>query len=266
LTQAAPPGRRLSPLEEREKRRRRKLILIGSMAFVGVVAVVGGIYIIMTRRGADPVPQTRAPLQVSAKKGHYHTIAEAVKAAKDRDVIELADELHAESLELTKPRAITIQAKPGVKVVWVPTKPGEPLLRLQNAKNVHLNGKNLTLDGHVQGKKGVRVENLINIEYTCPGLILEDVQLQGFSKYGVAITNCAGSKEQPVRLVNLHIVGDRAEAAIYFNAFPNNRPEKNSFIHVESSCKFSGFDAGPAVSRRDNQVIDEDVIVPGGWK
>jgi serine/threonine protein kinase len=262
-TDTVTPGRRLSPLEEQERLRRRKLILIGAAAFLGVLVGVVIAYVIAIRSGGNSTPTPRAVLEVSTKKG-YRTIAHAMKEAKDHDIIELGDEIHAESLQLRKPPAVTLQAKAGVKVTWVPTNPGEPLLRLQNAKNFRLKGKNLTLDGNIRGKPGRRVENLIHVEFTCPGLVLEDAVLQGFANYGVAITNCAGSAELPIRLINLRIIGDKSEAAVYFNAFPDSVPAKNNHIHVEK-CTFSGFGEHP-IARRSNEVTEQDVKIPGDFR
>ncbi len=216
-------------------------------------------------------PLTPGPLEVGKTKT-YRTIAQALAQAQEGDVIELCDASHVESLIITPgnfrpgqpgapiPTGITIQTKPGATVVWSPASkdPKTPLLHLNQAKNFHLKGKNLTLDGTIDAAKNLRVQTLLFLSMHSPGMTLEDAHLQGFDKWGVHIMNCHGLAERPVRLAQLHIRGPKAEAGIFFDANDKIIPPFNDFIEIEG-CQFPGLDVHQAVTRKNTSVTGQNI-------
>jgi serine/threonine protein kinase len=246
---------------------RRLVITVAFLVFLSGVSFAVWQVLSKQRSGGD-TPTGRPPRIVSKDSPSarsYRSIREALSNARPGDVIELADERHVENLTIDPSRttAVTIQAKPGLDVVWSPATKDLPLLHLTSARGFKLKGKGLTLDGTVRGQT---VENLITIQLHCPGLVLEDAHLQGFSRRGIQIMNCWGEKGNPVRLSGLAIHGERAQAAIYLDATPQiQQPPYNDFIDIDSSCRFPGFAEDRAILRRDNTVHGSHITRPGTW-
>jgi hypothetical protein len=260
-------GSRRFQLATGDARRRRLIILIS--AGVGVLGLAIVLWAILRSGGGDSAGG-RPVLDVSKDpaQGRYRSIREALGNAKPGDVIELVDEQHVESLVIDPSRAtkITIQAKPGTQVVWSPSvkDPAQPLLFLSGAHGFRLNGKGITLDGTIDGKN--KLETLVSIQLHAPGLVLEGAELRGFAKRGVQIMNAWGEKGNPLRLVNLSIAGDNAEAGIYFDANPKVNPPYNDFVDIDASCRISGFSDDRSIARKDNTVNGSNVKRPGAWK
>src|SRR5262249_38611053 len=119
----------------------------------------------------------------------------------------------------------------GKPVLWrVPAQPreGEPLLRVNAIEGLRIRG--FTLDG--QG----RVKDLVILSGVCPGFTMEEVQLRGFTHYGLFLFNCEGRADKPVHLARLKIVrSNPREVGMFFDALPKVREGVNQHIVVEES-------------------------------
>ncbi len=254
----------------RPPRQRRRLFLVLTLG--GLVFVAATTFLIwqIVRSKTEPTPVARGPLEVGQAKT-YRTIAEALAHAQEGDVIELCDAAHVENLMVTptkaRPTGVTLQAKPGITVVWSPASkdPTTPLLYLAKAENFRLHGKNLTLDGTIDAATNLRVEKLLFLTLHSPGVTLQDAHLQGFEKWGVYIMNCQGLDKRPVRLARLHIRGDKAEAkGIFFDADNQVIPPVNDHIHIEE-CQFPGLDVPQAITRKNSSVTGKNIRA-GKWQ
>src|SRR5262249_23262028 len=142
--------------------------------------------------------------------------------AEPNDHIVLLDGEHREHLVVDGRSRIapkvTIEAAEGVAVVWSPPQAKVPqektlLLRVADVQDLRIKGIKLNGEG--------RLETLVLLTGTCPGLSLEDLTLEGFTRSGVAVTNCAGEEGRPVQLLRVvasATTKDLPEAALTFNA------------------------------------------------
>jgi hypothetical protein len=112
----------------------------------------------------------------------------------------------------------------------------------------------------------------VRLSRYCPGLSLQDITLERFTRSGLSIANCAGEANRPVRLLRIKALNPAkgAESAVVFSARPSMQPANNDYIEVEH-CRFEStlytqsavrFDQapGPGVSFRD---ITPAVKLPG---
>jgi serine/threonine protein kinase len=196
-----------------------------------VIALV--LWLVLRGRGAPAAENggsnapSRPRLVVSRHGGPntVPTVREALKKARPHERILLADDLE-EQLDLTDGKPVTLESEEGRPITWrlPPAHTPRPyLLFLSNARDVHLKG--ITFDG------GEKVEEILLLTGVCPGLTLEDLRFQGFTRSAVVVANCAGTAEHPVRLTGLHAYTQQArEAALLFDLNPKVSPRRNDFV------------------------------------
>jgi hypothetical protein len=130
---------------------------------------------------------------------------------------------------------VTIEAAEHAHVVWRAPKTADgdnALLHLVEARDFHIKGI------HFRGDE--KTQQLIYLVGLSPGLTLEHLTLEGFTRYGILIANCAGTADKPVRLRGLRVSASEAsQAAVYFTAAPNAEPRHNAHIRIDA-CKFDG--------------------------
>jgi len=107
------------------------------------------------------------------------------------------------------------------------------------------------------------VKDLITLTGTSPGLMLEDVKLQGFTHSAVKVINCAGEKGNPVRLTGLTVTAPGKDTwALFFDAGENIiGPLQNDHIIISDSCRFDGFGERDPVEKKGNSV-GPNVVFP----
>lgn len=129
---------------------------------------------------------------------------------------------------------VTIEAEEGKTIHWRPSaKPdANKLFMVSKAENVRIKG--FVLDGEN------RLDMLINLFHRCPGVKLENLQLQGFKKYGIWVTNCEGSGEHPIEFNQLKfITSQKDQTALFFSADLRGAPPKNRYFAFHD-CTFVG--------------------------
>jgi serine/threonine protein kinase len=154
---------------------------------------------------------------------------------------------------------ITIEPEDGKSITWRPSlKPGATkLFAIHKTEGVCVKG--FTLDGED------RVELLVNLFHHCPGVRLEDLNLRGFQKYGIWVTNCEGSEARQGLIHFTHLLFDTTQpdqAAFYFSIEPGARDliPKNRFM-VIAACTFAG--PGSTIKVRD-RTTQEHIEWPEG--
>jgi serine/threonine protein kinase len=246
----------------------RRAWLVFGLIGVGALLVVTGLLVYAFRNGS--ATNSKKPLNVTKdadKPNSYRSILQALRAAQPGDVIVLHDAEHFENL-LIEPRMkdittdVTIQVAPGKEVVWKPFRREEsvPLLTLQGARNFKIHGRGLTFDGAIDDKK--RVQNLIVLNFTSPGLAIEDATLKGFGRSAVNVVNVFGSKEKWVRLANLHTISaapEQPQAGLLFEANEQVQPPFNDFIEIVD-VRTDGVKEG--IKKADNTVVGKNVVWP----
>jgi serine/threonine protein kinase len=218
------------------------------------------------------IPAKRPILEVSRNPtGHYSyaTIQQALLYAQPGDIIELTEDVHEENLVVdpstNKVTNVTLQAAPGKAVRWTSAKKDDNayLIYLWKAKDFHIKGQGITLDGILDQDR--RVKDLVLMAGNSPGLTLEDLHCRGFGRTAVSFMNCMGTPEKPVRLLNLQtttVPDEKPQAAIYFDANPKVFPPFNDFIDISDTCRFHGLDPKKAVSYKDKKVLGNNI----SWK
>jgi hypothetical protein len=191
---------------------------------------------------SNPAPR-RPPLSVS-RTGPIRTLGEAIARAKDQDQIVVRDDIE-EALNLdgmkTRIPAVTIEPANGRTVVWRLPKgdhQNKRLLFLNSVAGLCIHG--LTLDG------GDRVDQIAVLTGKCPGLTLDNLQLQGFKKSAMQIVNCAGTPDQPITLSELWMKHSGAcDAALQFEVKPDVRDPSRNENFVVKDCWFAGVYKSP---------------------
>jgi hypothetical protein len=140
-----------------------------------------------------------------------------------------------DQLPLNSVKNITIEAGAS-GVVWrCPDKPAEgsrPLISFIENEGLRIQG--LTFDG-----RGL-VDDVLLLSGNCPGLTIKDCVLCGFKRYGILISNCAGSSGREVSLEDLQIIGKDAEAGLAFGVNPSFKMiANNAFLRIHG-CRFNG--------------------------
>ena len=181
------------------------------------------------KRSDNPEPMV---LRVNrlGNDGAHSSLAAALKsvaARKQSARIVLEEDILESAVMVTLPN-VTIEAEAGKTITWRPSidaKPETKLLIVNKAAGFHL--KNVRLDGEN------RTETLINLFHHCPGMVLEDLILQGFQKHAIWVTNCEGgeSLSQHVLIHRVQFLSAKPEQTdVYFsiekhaqNAIPVNK-------------------------------------------
>lgn len=268
---AVSSSRHLLTAEERAKRKeRRRLWTVVGILSILLLAVVGFLVVkYVLPHAASNAPVARGPLIVS-KKGvsgkAYATIRQALSSAQSGDVIELHDALHEETLVVEKAglmiSEVTVRAAQGLEVVWKPSMKDEkkPLLTLQNAPGFKLKGKSITLSGMIDGKR--RLQDVVLLSSSVPGVTLEDLTISGFEQTGVKIMNAAGEEGRPARLLALDFRVEpksKVLAGIYLDAVPNRKQAVNDWIEIRDPL-MQGAPAALAVQVKNKAVNGPNVV------
>jgi len=196
------------------------------------------------------VPGERPPLVVTRNRlidaanqpRTFDSVRKALAQAQPGDRILLLDRVYEDSLELQGSqvaRNVTIEsgAPSGEETVWL--MPGTltgnvPLLTLSNVQGLCIKG--IIFDAQGQS------DELIRISGRCAGLKLENVQLRGFKRSGLRLTDCTAAREDPVLFSRLRIVStarEGTEAAVLLVAQPGPEPLGNQHL-VFQDCRFEG--------------------------
>jgi hypothetical protein len=213
-------------------------------------------------------------LEVSRDPSRRNTFTSIQAAARNAEfgaVIELWDDTYEENVVIeggpNQRTNFTLQAAPGKEIIWRPARNDskQPILTLRKAVEFTLKGKGITFDGTLPDKKR-RVNDLIEISFESPGLVVEDAHFKDFARSAVFIINGAGSAGQPIKLHRLTTESaDKTRAAIYFDANPTVFPPVNDHIEIQE-CIFLGHDPGKAIQFkeiRDKSVFGNNVRWPG---
>jgi serine/threonine protein kinase len=212
------------------------LIMVGAGAYV--------VYLLAQIWFNDPTAKLpphaeRRPLLVSQRDSGapFKTLRDALLQAKSGDRIILQDEVIKEPFPSIDARIIglSIEAGPNGTEWQAPDnqKPDEQLVALTDLEGLKL--RRIRFNG-----RG-RTTTLVTISGRCPGLVLEDVLLEGFSRKGLVIANCVGDGRQNVEIRRLRTVaGEKAEASVVLDVndkVTNNPVNTNLAFH---ECRFEG--------------------------
>jgi eukaryotic-like serine/threonine-protein kinase len=202
----------------------------------------------------------RQPLTVSADGArHFKSIKQALRAAQPGDVVELFDAAYHENLVVDHGgQGVTLKAAPGVSVRWLSASKDAqvPLIHISKAPNFRINGQGIILDGTLNSEQKVR--DLLFITLSSPGLTIEDLHFANVGQNAVKIMNVQGTKEQPVRLLNLALAptaGQKNAVGFYFDADSNTVPPINDYIET---TEIKG--APVAFKTKDGKATDSGVL------
>jgi serine/threonine protein kinase len=190
--------------------------------------------------GAERIARAPAILIVSRSgEGAYKTVHDALVRARSGDRIVVQEPSIEEALLLddaVSAKGVTIEGdSAGKHVVWrAPAQlAGDRFLVLANQAGLHIKG--FTIDGDN------RVPDLIVVTGRCPGLTLEDVQLQGFQHSGVTLWDCSGERapEGEIILKSVRVLAyKKADCALRMSSDPWGAAG-NEYLTV-TDCRFEG--------------------------
>ncbi|MCI0458366.1 MAG: protein kinase [Gemmataceae bacterium] len=208
------------------------LVIGGVVLGVALTALALGLF------GGRSDPVGRPPLRVGkSQEGAFRSVGEALRNAQRGDRIVLLEREHREGLRLERLEGFSIESAPGVEVIWkapANARPDDLILSLASIKHATIRG--IRFDGEN------RLKRLVALMGYCPDLTIQDVKLEGFKQYGLAVTNCAGNPGHPVRLQGLKAVAgpkEKPDAPLAFNSNPKVQPAENNHIIVKD-CRFEG--------------------------
>jgi serine/threonine protein kinase len=238
----------------------RAWIVFGIIGAGALVLITGLLIFIFRNTGGTP-GAGRKTLDVTNNARYansYRTVRSAMQNAQPGDVIQLMDSEHYENLHIDQrdikdlTMDVTVQAAPGREVVWRSSRSEEavPILTLQNARNFKVKG--ISFDGAIDATK--RVKDLIVINFASAGLTIEDSSFRSFGHSAVYIVNAAGTRDKPIRLLNLKAtatIGAQPEAVVLFEAKDQVEPPQNSFIEM-SGGDFPGLNAVKEIGNAPN--------------
>jgi eukaryotic-like serine/threonine-protein kinase len=175
-----------------------------------------------------------------SKSSRFPRIMDALAAARDGDQIVVAEDNIEEALHLdgsaTKVPAVVIQPAEGKMPVWRLPKNADSskcLIYLNGVRGLQIHG--FTLDG--EGK----MEELVLLTGSCPGLTLQDLRLTRFKTSGIRIINCAGTADQPVTLSGLWLQPEApCESGIAFVVNPSITDPRRNENFVLRNCLWIG--------------------------
>ncbi len=249
----------------------------GRIVYLSVVLALGataGYFMRMSMLGntsPEQFPLTSQRTLVvdhSGKGTTYASIAEALRAARPGDTVEVREPFWEEVLRLesggTLARGVTLTGKnpDGKPVVWQP-----PAGQTDIASLIHLSAvsalsiRNFTLDG-----KDV-VQHLVTISGPSSGLTLADLSLQGFRASGVRLTSATAEENDPVLLQRLLTLPAReTEAGVLLDSLLD-QPSKHirvSECKLLAPCKVGIAVSGPVVELQVHQCeltgLDDGVL------
>jgi serine/threonine protein kinase len=265
--------------EERAVSREKNIVLlvVGLMVLAAfLVVVVGGSLLIYFYFANPADPNARAappPMIVSAKdagkQGVYRSIAAALRVAPKDAVIEIADDVIEENIRWeahpARSTEVTIQAAAGKEVLWrsAAKDADTPLVRLTGAEFFKLKGPGLTLDGSI-GDKG-KVQDLVLIIGSSPGLTIENVKFKDFGRSAVCVHSAAGNVENPIvlrGLTALTLPVQKDGSVVYISAKEHMRIKQVDFLDV-SDIQAAGAANDQLVRWENGTLGDRGVRIPG---
>jgi hypothetical protein len=220
----------------------------GAALFVLVVGVVL-IVALSGRSGPRKLPP-REPIRVDPRLNQ--TLGKALEGAREGDRIVLQGDITEADLSVRNVKNLTIEAEPGKRVQWrfPPTAvPEAKLLLLESTENFLLKG--ITLSGED------RAQLLINLFGHCPGARFENLELMGYRKYGLLITNCQGTSDRRVSVSQVRFVTRRGSTALHFDIVPRLPIRENRFFSLRD-CTFDG--EGRKVTTRTGAPLDTNTL------
>jgi hypothetical protein len=247
-------------------RRRVLWVVVGSAA--GVVLLLLGLILWFVfgpspKRSEAPAAPERPTFFVghSRKSDGFPTLAAALARARLKPAlgarILVQDDLAEHNVAVNDLANVSIEADEGRPVTWRPGPgPAPKLLTVNNADGFRLKG--ITLDG--EG----RTDALINLYRHCPGLVLEDLTLKGFTKYGVWVTNCEGGPAPDKHVCLRRISFSTAQpnqTAVFFDVLKHIQGIVKDRYFIVRDCSFAG--PGAKVKTPDLSYIDQ-VELPAG--
>jgi hypothetical protein len=170
-----------------------------------------------------------------------------------------------EQVVVSVPR-VTIEAGRGKKVVWKAPQSLGPnqnrLILLFNVNEFRLQGSgSITLDGDG------RLDSIVNVGGACSGTVVDGVTLQGFTKYGVWVTNCmGGANTQRVWFGNLTFkTNAKTQTAFFFELRPDLMQQfpRNANILLREPLEIEG--PGQKVTAFTEEAV-RWVEMPAGWR
>jgi serine/threonine protein kinase len=238
---------------------RQLLLLLGVIGLFIALGVAAAIVIAILGFHKPP-----GKILTVGKDGDAPTIGEALKIAGEGDTILVREDIQ-ECVQLQEKRHwnLRIEAENRSRLVswsW-PANPPDGSKQLLDVQNI----EGLTVRGFIFDGKD-QVEEDIRLSGNCPGLTLENLQIKGFTKAGVLITNCAGTRDQPVRLLQLTLIateGQTNEAGVLFKSEQGKEPpnryitvQKPTLVNRTGTIKraVSGF---PEATSNDVRVIEK---------
>jgi hypothetical protein len=260
-------------MEYRARERRRFILVLIVVSVMVVAGLITALILALLGNGDNTTPNLPASastlyVQANSKDGAYPTWTQAVRMAKPGYRIVVRDPIIEWDGGVIEPRAIpdnlTIEPDVGKIVRWR-LKPGIPpraMLRLSNLKG-------FTLRGFIFDGEG-RVQDLIALSGTCPGLTLEGLTLKGFDRSAISITNCQGSGDHPVRIMGLQIEAQPAkpvESAFSFAiskdipSIPLNQHIHISDIRLDQGTNFTKGLVQPSGPDVLDKLIDRKTVI-----
>jgi serine/threonine protein kinase len=239
-----PKPRVVADKKTRQRPIRRKPRVLAGIA--GGVIILGLViwWIIPSKKNIPPnasSPASRSAATWYVTKGNrassFKTVQEAFNKAQEGDRIIVVDEQWEEALILDykrTPRGLTLEGGDArVPVHWhCPAAVRDRLIAVNNVQGLRIKG--FLFDG--QG----RVGDLIAVQGNCAGFALENSILQGFTRNGIAFSNCTGGAKDPVLLHRVRIaVPAQGESAVIFRVNPQLTPLYNQY-HRITDCRFEG--------------------------
>jgi serine/threonine protein kinase len=212
-----------------------------ALLFITTAALTGmGIRWFLNRpvEKAEIASSASPALIVSHAQGTFPSIAEALRKAPAGGRILVCEPTWEEVLRFSgdglNARAVHIEGRSptGAAVYWHPPRDharDQPLVQLSEGANLTLKG--FTLHGED------RVQDLVSLAGPSSGLTLEDMQLQGFQRSGVALHHCTGTDKLPVTLQRLRIVPVRAASSAL--SFEAGSGESNRHVRI-LDCRLEG--------------------------
>lgn len=266
------PGSRkkLGAAERAAHQRRRFWIVVGIASGVSLLGVAVLVYFAFFHKSTvtgPRVPPPRPPLRVNSEgTGAYRRLVDALGHAQAGDRIVVETDLNENNVPVNpRHRNVIVEAMPNKTIVWkcpdnITDMPPDNvrLLTINGVEGFQLKG--ITLDGNKKAPV------LISLYGRCPDLKLENLNLSGFTRYGVQLTNCEGSKSAPVQLIDLTFVTLDKQSALFFTLDAQksfNDITKIRFITVRG-CRFNGA-GGSKIKTPNLDFLDRTAIeLPAG--
>jgi serine/threonine protein kinase len=243
---AAAPATERKPIKKTEKlvkpaapesrmHIRRLVAVLVASSLIGVILRFG-----VFAPGAKIPAHEPVVLKVShsGEPGTFPNIQMALLKSQPGDRIQICEEVWEEALQLTGDdglgREVTIESGlPNARPVqWrLPQahKEDQPLLKLSGFTSLAVRG--CVLDGQD------RVQNLIVLSGSCPGLMLEDLHLKGFRQSALCFRDCQGGNDLPVSVHRVRVTPTRESvSALTFEG----RPEDGNANIAVADCRFEG--------------------------